>query len=304
MMVRPASFAHNPHTAHTNRFQHQVEHSADLEHQARTEFDAAVRRLTDTGIRVCVVDDTAAPDKPDALFPNNWISFHRDGTIVLYPMLATNRRCERRPEIPQMVEQQLGFRRRGMIDLSGYEQEGRFLEGTGSLVLDHVQRVAYASRSARTDESLVRLWSRKMQYEPLLFDAVSDGMPIYHTNVVLSIGTSWAVVCGACIADADRERVLTRLRQDRDLIEIPAAVMGQFGANILELQAGGPGPSGQRVLALSERAASAFEQMSGNGWQRLRDCVDRVLPIAVPVIEEVGGGGIRCMLAEVPDVAQ
>ena len=141
----------------------------------------------------CVVDDTSEPAKPDAVFPNNWVSFHRDGTIVLYPMLAPNRRAERRMEIVAAVEQRLGFRRTRLLDLSSHEQQGRMLEGTGSLVLDHVHRIAYACRSARTDESLVREWSALMNYEPLLFDALgAGGAPIYHTNVMLSIGSHWA----------------------------------------------------------------------------------------------------------------
>ncbi len=302
MMVRPVSFAHNEQTALTNRFQHASVPVpvTDLAHQARAQFDAAVACLRGAGVKVCVIDDTPTPRKPDALFPNNWVSFHRDGTVILYPMLAPNRRAERRPEIIDIVQRQLGFQCRHLIDLSAHEHEERYLEGTGSLVLDHMQRIAYAARSARTDETLVRQWAREMRYEPEMFDAAgSDGTPIYHTNVLLSIGTRWAVVCAASIADGDRERVLQRLRRDREVIEITAAEMDQFGANILELQSV-DGTSSQHMLVLSERASLAFEQMPGDGWRRLRGSVNRVLPIAVPVIEAVGGGGIRCMLAEVP----
>jgi hypothetical protein len=300
MMVRPASFAHNEQTAQTNRFQHASIPVADLAHQAQAQFDAAVSSLRGAGVKVCVIDDTPVPRKPDALFPNNWVSFHRDGTVILYPMLAPNRRCERRPEIIDVVQRQLGFQCRDLLDLSAHEHGQRYLEGTGSLVLDHVQRIAYAARSARTDETLVREWAHAMRYEPELFDAAgSDGTSIYHTNVLLSIGTRWAVVCAASIADGDRERVLRRLRRDREVIEITAAEMDQFGANILELLSV-DGSSSQHTLVLSERALVAFERMPGDGWRRLRSSVDRMLPIAVPVIEAVGGGGIRCMLAEVP----
>jgi hypothetical protein len=301
MMVRPANFAHNVQTAQTNRFQQAVpaaSDTTDVSGQALLEFDAAVNRLRRAGVDVCVIDDTPEPVKPDALFPNNWISFHRDGTVILYPMLAPNRRLERRIEVADIVARQLRFRRRHLLDLSRYEHDGRYLEGTGSLVLDHAQGLAYASRSARTDESLAGIWARERHYEPVLFDATgADGTPIYHTNVLLSIGTTWAVVCSACVVAADRDRLLQRLRQHREVIDIPLAVMQQFGANILELQAS---TDGRRILVMSERAAAAFERIPGDGWRRLQDQVDQVLPIAVPTVEAVGGGGIRCMLAEVP----
>jgi hypothetical protein len=300
MMVRPAAFAHNEQTAQTNRFQQASRPVADLVQQARSEFDTAVEQLGGACVRVCVIDDTPIPAKPDALFPNNWVSFHLDGTVILYPMLAPNRRSERRPEILDIVRRQLGFQCRHLIDLTGHEQDGRYLEGTGSLVLDHVQRVAYAARSARTDETVARQWAHEMQYEPVLFDATgNDGTPIYHTNVLLSIGTRWAAICTASIAQCDRDRVLQRLRRHRDVIEITSTQMSEFGANILELLVD-DGASSQHTLVLSERALQGFERMPGDGWPRLQGSVDRVLPIAVPTIEVVGGGGIRCMLAEVP----
>ena len=299
-MVRPAAFAHNQQTAQTNRFQQASRPVANLVQQAQSEFDTAVERLGSAGVRVCVIDDTPIPAKPDALFPNNWVSFHLDGTVILYPMLAPNRRSERRPEILDTVRQQLGFKCQHLIDLTAHEQDGRYLEGTGSLVLDHVQRVAYAARSARTDETLVRQWAHEMQHEAVLLDAAgNDGMPIYHTNVLLSIGTRWAVVCTASIAQRDRDRVLQRLRRHREVIEITSTQMSEFGANILELLVD-DGASRQHTLVLSERALRGFERMPGDGWRRLQASVDRVLPIAVPTIEVAGGGGIRCMLAEVP----
>jgi hypothetical protein len=172
------------------------------------------------------------------VFPNNWVSFHGDGTVVLYPMQAPNRREERRIEVLQAVEARLHFRRSRLVDLRAHEEQGHMLEGTGSLVLDHVHRIAYACRSARTDESLVRKWSELMNYDPLLFDALgADGTPIYHTNVLLSIGSSWAVVCADAIAESDRERVLRRLADSgREIIEISAQAMARFAGNILELQ--------------------------------------------------------------------
>jgi hypothetical protein len=303
LMVRPARFAHNVQTCATNRFQRseaQPERTAAL---ALAEFDALSAGLARTGVTVCCVDDTAEPAKPDAAFPNNWVSFHRDGTVVLYPMLAPNRRAERRTQILSIVEQRLKFRRQRLIDLSGHEREGRFLEGTGSLVLDHTHRIAYACRSARTDESLVRAWSQQLGYEPLLFDASgADGTAIYHTNVLLSIGSGWAVVCSDAIAPADRARVLRSLLATHEVFEIDRALMAQFAANILELRAAQPRHAVQKLLVLSERARTAFEHRHGDAWGRLVSSVDGVLAVPVPTIENVGGGGVRCMLAEVPEV--
>jgi hypothetical protein len=302
-MVRPARFAHNLQTSPTNRFQQsdaQSEHTSAL---GRAEFDALSRGIAGCGVAVCAVEDTPQPSKPDAAFPNNWVSFHCDGSVVLYPMLAPNRRIERRVDVLALVEERLQFRRRRLIDLSFHEREGRFLEGTGSLVLDHVHRIAYACRSPRTDESLVRSWSQQLGYEPLLFDASgADGSAIYHTNVLLSIGTGWAVVCAEAIAGGDRARVLQCLRAGHEVVEISMPLMAQFGANILELRASQPGSAGARILVLSERARAAFERSAGDEWERLRGCVDRVLAVPVPTIENAGGGGVRCMLAEVPEV--
>jgi len=303
LMVRPRRFAHNIQTYDTNRFQQAGAQSERTPELAGREFEELSRAIAAAGVGVCIVDDTASPDKPDAVFPNNWVSFHRDGTVVLYPMLAPNRRAERRSEVIAAAETRLNFRRHRLLDLSRHELEGRFLEGTGSLVLDHVRRIAYACRSGRTDESLVCTWAQAMDYEPVVFDAsMIDGTPIYHTNVLLSIGSQWAVVCAQAIADTDRTRVLERLRQNREVIEITPAAMAQFGANILELSSATPGQVAARVLVLSESARTAFEQHGDHAWHRLRDAVDCVLSVGVPTIEKVGGGGVRCMLAEVPEV--
>jgi hypothetical protein len=301
LLVRPAQFGYNSETAATNRFQQSVPQSPDIAARARSEFEALCQGIEAAGVGVCVVDDTSAPVKPDAVFPNNWVSFHRDGTVVLYPMQAVNRRAERRMDIVQAVETRLQFRRRRLIDLRSHEEKGCMLEGTGSLVLDHVQRIAYACRSARTDESLVREWSALMNYEPLLFDAHgADGTPLYHTNVMLSIGARWAVVCAEVIAEADRARVLQRLRvSGREIIEITAAAMSGFGGNILELAGRDASGAPRSVLVLSEQARSALQQ-DARIWDMLRACVDQVVAAAVPTIERVGGGSVRCTLAEVP----
>jgi hypothetical protein len=301
LLVRPVCFGYNSETAASNPFQQPVQ-LPDSAARACGEFAALPVAIEAAGVRVCVVDDTSEPAKPDAVFPNNWVSFHRDGTIVLYPMLAPNRRAERRMEIVAAVEQRLGFRRTRLLDLSSHEQQGRMLEGTGSLVLDHVHRVAYACRSARTDASLVREWAALMNYEPLLFDALgAGGAPIYHTNVMLSIGSLWAVVCAEAIEAADRDRVLQRLgASGREIIQITRRAMSGFAGNILELRGREAGGGERSVLLLSEQARSALQQLDHRAWERLNQRVDQVVAAEIATIESVGGGSVRCMLAEVP----
>jgi len=303
LMVRPGRFGYNRQTAASNRFQRAEPQSVDTAARARGEFETLVQAIRGAGVGVCAVDDSAEPAKPDAVFPNNWVSFHGDGTVVLYPMQAPNRREERRMEVLQAVEARLHFRRSRLVDLRAHEEQGRMLEGTGSLVLDHVQRIAYACRSPRTDESLVRKWSELMNYDPLLFDALgADGTPIYHTNVLLSIGSKWAVVCADAIAGADCQRVLRRLRDSgREIIEISAKAMAGFACNILELQGADANGGTRSVLALSETARTALQQLYNKAWERLNDRVDQVVTAAIPTIESVGGGSVRCMLAEVPE---
>ena len=299
-MVRPAHFGFNVQTAQSNRFQREPQGGASAQ-AARAELAALAQALESAGVRVCTVDDTASPIKPDAVFPNNWVSFHDDGTIVLYPMQAANRRLERRLDVLAAVEQELRFRCRHLLDLSHEEEAGRYLEGTGSLVLDHLERVAYACRSARTDESLVQEWARALRYEAEVFDAAGpDGAPIYHTNVMLAIGARCAVICTESVLPRDRGRVLARLRDSgRELIEIDYAAMHDFAGNLLELQVPTDDGGTQSLLVMSTRAREALgrERLS-----RIAGAVDRVLEVPLPTIETVGGGGARCMLAEVPDV--
>jgi hypothetical protein len=302
LMVRPARFGYNAQTAASNRFQRAEPQSVDTAARARAEFETLVAGIQAAGVGVCVVDDSLEPRKPDAVFPNNWVSFHGDGSVVLYPMHAPNRREERRMEVLQAVEARLHFRRSRLVDLRAHEDQGHMLEGTGSLVLDHVHRIAYACRSARTDESLVHKWSELMNYDPLLYDALgTDGAPIYHTNVLLSIGSSWAVVCADAIVEADRKRVLRRLADSgREVIEISEEAMSGFACNILELQGSQTSGAAHSVLVLSDQARSSLQQLDNKAWERLNDRVDQVLATAIPTIESVGGGSVRCMLAEVP----
>src|SRR5882672_7118183 len=211
LMVRPRCFGFNAQTANSNRFQ-QPGATADVAAQALAEFDAFAAALSGEGVSVCVAADSREQDLPDALFPNNWVSFHADGTVVLYPMHAENRRAERRPEIIEAVVRETGFQVRRTLDLTRHENEGRFLEGTGSLVLDHRARIAYACRSPRTDETVAYEWAREMGFELEMFTATDEtGTPIYHTNVLMYVGTRLAVVAVDAIAPADRARVSGRL---------------------------------------------------------------------------------------------
>jgi hypothetical protein len=302
LLVRPAAFGGNPETAASNRFQRQALPGESSQAQALVEFEGLRSALQASGVRTCVALDTREPLKPDAVFPNNWVSFHRDGTIVLYPMQAANRRPERRMDILTAVEHELNFPRRRLLDLSHEERRGRFLEGTGSLVLDHVERVAYACRSARTDESLVREWARIMDYEAEVFDATDRaGAPIYHTNVMLAIGSRCAVVCSEVLAPGDRGRVLGRLRASgREILEIDIAAMQAFAGNVLELRAPAGAASELALLATSSAVRAGLDERL---WAQLCGAVDRVLELAVPTIETLGGGSVRCMLAEVPECA-
>ncbi|HTT04130.1 MAG TPA: arginine deiminase-related protein [Steroidobacteraceae bacterium] len=309
LLVRPAAFGYNIDTAATNHFQRRADAGPQsLSAQARTQFDALCAALEASGVRTIVGEDSPEPAKPDAVFPNNWVSWHHDGTVVLYPMQPASRRPERRPELIEAVEQQVGFRRRRLIDLSEREQQGCYLEGTGSLVLDHPHGIAYACRSARTDEGLLAEWGRLLHYTPCVFDARSpDGSAPYHTNVMLALGTRWAIVCSAAIVPADRARVLASLAASgRTLIDISQEAMQHFAANVLEVRAGaaadGRGGSDlschRQVLVMSASAAAAL-QAQERAWRALRGCVDEVIAVDVSTIEHVGGGSVRCMLAEI-----
>ena len=301
LMVQPAAFAFNAETAASNALQQTAGiDSGALNQLARAEVADVRRALESEGVRVLLAEDTIEPTKPDALFPNNWVSFHADGTVVLYPMLSPIRRLERRSEVIDAVRARLGFQERRRIDLSSEETAGRFLEGTGSLVLDHVARIAYACRSPRTDDSLVKEWARLMDFEAVVFDASdASGKAYYHTNVMLWIGARCAMVCAEAIAAVDRERVCARLRgSEREVIEIDRGAVAGFAGNMLELATWDEALGDASVLVMSARARAA---LTGSQLQRLSGCVDALLAVPVPTIERVGGGGVRCMLAEVPE---
>ena len=296
LMVRPRHFGFNAETAVTNRFQQSgaSEHTAA---QARAEFDAFANALAGEGVKVCVAEDAASTRNPDAVFPNNWVSFHADGTVVLYPMQAASRRGERRAEVIDAVVRDTGFRLTRTVDLTHHESQGRFLEGTGSLVLDHLERVAYACHSPRTHESVAREWAHELGYELEMFTATdARGTPIYHTNVVMSIGTRVAVVASECIDPADRGRIINRVGAARELLPITEEEMQAFAGNVLELGTWDECLGDMRILVMSTTAQRA---LAARKYARLYAAVDAVLGVPVDIIERHGGGSVRCMLAEV-----
>jgi hypothetical protein len=292
LMVRPARFGFNPQTAPSNPFQIDTA-GGEAQAQALREFDALAANLERAGLRVLVAADTEQPHKPDAIFPNNWVSFHRDGTLVLYPMLAPNRRLERREQILQQVSEEGGFRVTRTVDLTDHELDGTYLEGTGSLVLDRVGRLAYASLSPRTDLGVVGEFAQQLDYEVVAFEAADGaGRAIYHTNVLMAVGTGFAVICGEAITQpSHREAVYSKLRATgHELIEISAAQMHEFAGNLLELA-----PPGGHLIALSVRAWRSLDPAQRRALERH----GRLLTADIPVIERLGGGGVRCMLAEI-----
>jgi hypothetical protein len=292
-MVRPASFAFNPQTAATNAFQRVPGADNAASGAALQEFDAAAERLRGAGVGVIVGLDSAAPPKPDAIFPNNWVSFHADGTVVLYPMLAVNRRWERREELIEQAALEGRLRISRRVDLTAHEGRGHYLEGTGSMVLDRVAHVAYACLSPRTHLDVLGDFAQQLDYELLTFDATdSRGQPIYHTNVLMAVGTRFAVVCGEVIRDPrQRGAVFARLEATgHQTLDITAGQMAEFAGNVLELS-GEDGP----VVAVSATAWHALDQAQRGALERHAG----IVRVDIPVIERFGGGGIRCMLAEI-----
>ena len=291
-MIRPAAVGPTPETAASNPFQ-QPPPAGDLLALARAEFDAVVGALGRAGVDVLVADDTPQPAKPDAVFPNNWFSTHPDGTGVLYPMEALNRRLERRLELLDDLAQRGLLRRKRVIDLSPREARGEYLEGTGSLILDHQHGRGYAALSSRTHRAAVAEWSRATGIPVTSFSTDDgNGLPLYHTNVVLSIGQRFAVICAAAIPDAtERQAVLAGLAASgRTLIEISLAQLIEFAANILELAA----VDGHSVIAMSATARRSLTPPQLRALQAQGELV----AIPIPTIETVGGGSVRCMLAE------
>ena len=297
-MVRPHSFRKNEETATNNHYQRDIAQASPEEiiERAQEQFDGLVAQLRAAGIEVVVFDEAEPHETPDALFPNNWISTHADGTVALYPMFAPNRRTERREDVPLVLEHQFGFDVRRIIDFTEFESHNKFLEGTGSIVLDRINRKAYAALSDRTDARALEHFCDQLDFEPVAFQAFqtvdNQRLPIYHTNVMMSIGSGYAVVCLDCIdSDDERKQVVDAIALDGlELIAITEEQVNQFAGNMLELT-GDDGP----VLVMS---ASAYQSLVPGQIEKLQQYTT-LLHAPLPTIETCGGGSARCMIAEI-----
>ena len=292
LMIRPARFYPNPETAADNAFQRDANRDLDaLTLVVRKEFDAAVQTLRAAGVNVHVFEDTAEPEKPDAVFPNNWMSTHHDGRIALFPMYSGLRRRERRQDIVEELRKH--YRVTDVIDYSALEDEGCYLEGTGSLVFDHLNKIAYVSLSNRSNPKMIQRFADDFSYEPVIFTSIgSNGQPIYHTNVMMCIGTDFAMVGLDVIPDkSERQQVRARLEKtEKEIVELSPDQIASFAGNAIELQ----NESGEKLLALSSRAAGALTEEQRETLTRYA----RLLPLELPTIE-LGGGSARCMMATI-----
>ena len=292
LMIRPGRFYPNPETAADNAFQSDASCASDaLTLVAREEFDAAVQTLSAAGVNVHDFEDTAEPEKPDAVFPNNWISTHHDGRIILFPMYSALRRRERRQDI--IDELRKHYRVTDVIDYSGFEHEACCLEGTGSLVLDHLNNIAYVSLSNRSNPKVIQHFAHDFSYEPVTFTSIgSNGQPIYHTNVMMCIGTDFAMAGLEMIPNkSERQEVRARLEKTgRKIVELSADQIANFAGNAIELQ----NRRGQKLLVLSSRAARALTEEQRKTLARYAPLV----PLELPTIE-LAGGSARCMIATI-----
>jgi hypothetical protein len=293
LLVRPAAFGFNADAAKSNVFSH-ASADPDLESRAAAEFEHVARRLSDAGVEVLILDDTPEPPRPDAVFPNNWFSTHADGTLAFYPMGTAARRVERRPDDLRQLLDRHGFEVRRLVDLSTHERDGRFLEGTGSLVLDRPRRRGYANRSPRTDADVIADFDRRLGYSTLVFDGRDPGgRPIYHTNVLLSLGTRFAALCLEAVAAEDRDAVVADIEASgRTIVELTFAQLRRFGCNLLELR----NDRGDLLIALSAKAKASLRT---DQVQSLETLGGELIDVAIPTIEAVSGGSVRCMIAEI-----
>jgi hypothetical protein len=293
LLVRPSGFAYNMETANSNAFQRKINlNAAEIQLKVVKEFDDSVNTLRLKGVNVLVIEDTQLPSKPDAIFPNNWASYHEDGTVNLYPMCAPNRRQERRPEIINTLRRHYSVS--NIIDLSANEIAGRFLEGTGSIIFDHVSKIAYACISPRTDKVLFEDVTKKLHYKPISFYAHDpNGIEIYHSNVMMCIAEKFAVICLESISNKDeRESVSQSLWQTgHDIIDISFGQMNHFAGNMLALKSN----TNQDLLAMSK---SAFDSLTVNQKLTIEKYCE-IVPLSIPTIEAIGGGSARCMIAEI-----
>ena len=292
LLVRPASFGFHAEAAQSNAFA-RAANEFDLQKNVLREFDGLAARLTYARVEVLVLEDKPKPQKPDAIFPNNWVSFHADGTMVLYPMATKARRPERNVDGLRSLLLTSGFEVGNVVDLSFHERHRHYLEGTGSLILDRPERRAYANVSPRTDAHVIADFDDRLDYSTLLFEAHDrSGKPIYHTNVLLSLGTRFAVLCAEAVPAESREVLVDEIEASgRTLIQVDYEQLSHFACNLIELQ----GSNGEPIIALSSAAIDCFRPDQLRALERFGALLD----VPIPTIEAVGGGSVRCMIADV-----
>lgn len=297
LMIRPASFRMNEQTAVNNYFQEDIDLKNEaVNTKAREEFDAFTAQLKHIGVEVIIIEDTKEPDTPDAVFPNNWISFHENGNVAVYPMFAGNRRMERREDILNILENK-GFYIKDIVDYTSAEKDHLFLEATGSIVLDRINRKAYCARSPRANEELLIEFCEDFEYTPVIFTAyqsVEDKrLPIYHTNVMMCIAEDFAVICLACIDDKkERKNVIAHLKADgKDIIALTEEQISHFAGNMIQLL----GRDNKRYLVMSEAAYRSLTKIQIETIRKYGE----ILYSPLNIIETCGGGSARCMIAEV-----
>ena len=291
LMIQPVNFGYNAETAVNNAFQAQ-NNERNVQLKARKEFDDFVTVLQNNGVDVTVVEDTPLPHTPDSIFPNNWISFHTDGTILLYPMYALNRREERKEHVLNRIKEK--FIIRNQIDLSNYEEKNKFLEGTGSMVLDRESKIAYACISPRTDEKVLAYFCSQMNYKPVVFNATDgNGQAIYHTNVLMCVADRYVVICLESISDPVQNKLVaeTIINSNKKLIPISLHQMNHFAGNMLQLDS----KDGEKLLVMSSQA---YESLTTDQLRELAG-LNRIIHSPLTTIETNGGGSARCMMAEV-----
>jgi len=292
IMVSPTSFSFNAETAQSNVFQHRIRDTKEhIQKIAENEWKAVGTLLEKEGVTVIRIADTPTPPKPDALFPNNWITTHADGKIIIYPLLAQNRRVEKRQDIIAYLKKISHVSE--VVDLSSFEHAGQYLEGTGSVVFDRIHKIAYACLSARTHSAPLEKLGQLLGYEIVSFHAYDHQKPIYHTNVLMSVGTNWAAICLDAIPDATERTKLKSYFQKtgKELVELSMKQLDAFAGNILELKTG----KGTSIIVMSQ---TTFKSLDVSQTKILANA-GKICVADVSMIERVGGGGIRCLLTEI-----
>lgn len=293
LMIRPNNFGYNPETAKNNSFQSDESElsNEEISKLAQTEFDFMVSKLKKEGINILVIEDTNNPIKPDAVFPNNWFSTHSNGVYVSYPMHALSRRAERREDIYDLLNEKYSFKKKYTFEF--YEEEEQFLEGTGSLILDRTNRILYACLSPRTDIRLVEKFCILMDFEKIVFHAHDrNGQQVYHTNVMMALGTSFVVICMECVKDADDKKALLSSFEKtyKSVIEISLSQMEQFAGNMIQVDS----MNGSHLVM----SQTAYDSLEGAQILELNKHTN-LISIPIPTIEKHGGGSVRCMMAEI-----